>query len=173
MSKNIVTLLSSSPKIIDYIIKNNNLDQETYRIILSRKVNNAISKIILHLIKHKFQIEPTIENLFNCNESWRYNILEMLDLICVENLFKYFIESNSMYNLENIYEYVLEYENAYSLLDVDLNDNKYIKYFEIFSHDVNKYRKLLEKIIEYNTLQVNNDIYERLYEKGIKNIKCV
>jgi hypothetical protein len=158
MAKN----LKTAPKIIDYIIQNDNIPQELYNKILQTKIKPDSVKPILYLIKYKYNIVPTVDNLLDCNCEWTDKILEMLELNTLEKMFD-FIINNPQYDMLKLFNIITDYYE-YKLLEYDVNDKNLKKYIDTFIDDLPKYGKLLKKITNDFKLFVQTPKYETIYD---------
>jgi hypothetical protein len=158
MAKN----LKTAPKIIDYIIQNDNMPQDLYNKILQTKIKADSVKPILYLIKYKYNIEPTVDNLLDCNCEWTDNILEMLQFNTLEKMFELMID-NPDYDLVKLYDIISDYYE-YKLLDYEFDYKQYEKYIDTFITDLSKYSKLLKKITKDHKLLVPTPKYETVYD---------
>jgi hypothetical protein len=161
MAKN----LKTAPKIIDYIIQNDNMPQDLYNKILQTKIKPDSVKPILYLIKYKYYIEPTVDNLLDCNCEWTDKILEMLELNTLEKMFD-FILDNPQYDMLKLCNIITDYYE-YKLLEYDVNDKNIKKYIDTFINDLPKYGKLLKQMTPYTPLKVPTSKYDLLSSYGI------
>jgi hypothetical protein len=157
------TKLKSANQIIDYIIENDSMSLDLYSNILKTRTKPESVKSILYLIKYKYNISPTIDNLLESHDSWHYKMVEMLDLNTYNKMFQFIIDNPSYDNMK-IYQIVSDYLECYDL-DGEINIDPYI---DIFINDLPKYTKLLRSLTMYHPIKVPNDKKEQLESLSIK-----
>ena len=107
----------TASKIIDYIIENDIMDDETYKMILKQRIRYDHLKSILYLIKYKYNITPSIKDYNEANYLWGNTIIEMLGMTSIEKYFKYILDTKDQEYIDT-YKSILEAMNTYGKLQV-------------------------------------------------------